>query len=381
MIHLSNSLNICKISEQLKWFVIIGSLVLLFQSCAVTPDLHESVLIQGVEPIAELIKIPVGGVDQWLLIRSANAENPVFLFLHGGPGAAEMPLLRYYNYGLERYFTVVMWDQRGAGKSNTRSVPPESITMEQLLDDTHEIVHYLKTRFGKTKIFLAGHSLGTVLGIQAIKGHPEDFYAYVGIGQVVDMKRNVESAYLLSSELAKEKGNKKDIRMFSGMQINGRYSGGSDLEKAIYMRDWITRNGRIIYERNNINNLAKVVLTAPEYTIIDKLKYMSGLNRSRRLLWTSDLFELNFFKEAPVLNVPVYFISGKYDYLTSDELTREYFEFVQAPFKELVVFDYSAHCAIFEEPLKFNQLMINNVLKHAVSAINKDNSVSSLSVK
>ncbi len=345
----------------------IGRIIvfLLLQACATTPELHDSVKLDGGEPITELIRIPVGGVDQWLLIRSADVNNPVFLFLHGGPGAAEMPLLRYYNYGLEKYFTVVMWDQRGAGKSNKRSIPPESITLKQLLADTHEIVQYLKARFNQTKIFLAGHSFGTVLGIQAIKSYPEDFYAYVGLGQIVDMKRNIESSYLLSTELAKEKGNKKDIRIFSGMQVNGRYAGGTDLEKAIYMRDWITKNGRIIYERNNINNLAKVVLTAPEYTIPEKIKYMSGLHRSRRLLWNPDLFEVNFFEDAPVLNVPVYFVSGKYDYITSDALTREYFEFVQAPYKELVEFDYSAHCTIFEEPLKFNSLMINKVRKHA----------------
>ena len=168
--------------KQLSQIILGIILIFLLHACATTPDLHESVRIDGVKPLTELVKVPIGGVDQWLLIRSANPDNPVFLFLHGGPGAAEMPLLRYYNYALEKYFTVVMWDQRGAGKSNKNSVPPESINMDQLLIDTHEIVQYLKNRFDQPKIFLAGHSLGTVLGIQAIKDHPKDFYAYVGIG-------------------------------------------------------------------------------------------------------------------------------------------------------------------------------------------------------
>ena len=326
-------------------------------------------------------KISVGGVDQWLLIRSANPSNPVFLFLHGGPGAAEMPLLRYYNYELEKYFTVVMWDQRGAGKSNKRSIPPESITMNQLLNDTHEIVQYLKLRFKQKKIFLAGHSLGTVLGIQSVKNHPEDFYAYVGIGQVVDMKRNIESSYQLCTELADKKGSQKDIRFFSGMQINGKYSGGTDLDKAVYMRDWIAKNGRIYYKRNNLNNLVSIVLSAPEYTILDKIKYMNGLNRSRKLLWKPDLFEVNFFEDAPVLDIPVYFVSGKYDYITSHTLTTEYFDFVKAPYKELVQFEYSAHCAIFEESTKFNQLMISKVLKHAIQANEEEYIVSNPPVK
>jgi len=347
----------------------------IVSSCATTPALHESVLHEGIKPVAELTKIPIGGVDQWLLIRGANPENPVLLFLHGGPGAAEMPLLRYYNYDLEKYFTVILWDQRGAGKSNNRKIPEESINMDQLLIDTHELVQYLKNRFKQPKIFLAGHSLGTVLGIQTIKDYPEDFYAYVGIGQVVDMKRNIESSYQLCTELADIKGNQKDIRVFSGMQINGRYSGGSDLDKAVYMRDWIAKNGRIYYD-NNLSNLVSVVMAAPEYTILDKIKYMNGLKHSRKLLWTPDLFEVNFFEDASVLEVPVYFVSGKYDSITSHELTKEYFEFVKAPHKQLIKFDFSAHCAIFEEPLKFNNLMINQVLNHAFPPVDENYFVS-----
>lgn len=355
------------------WKIVISViLIILTSACATTPNLHESVVIDGIEPIEELIKLPFGGVDQWLLIRGANPDNPVFFFLHGGPGAGEMPLLRHYNYELEKYFTVVMWDQRGAGKSNERRIPDESITMDQLMDDTYEIVQYLKNRFKQPKIFLAGHSLGTILGIQTIKEHPEDFYAYVGIGQVVDMVRNVESSYELSMELVEEVGKKRDIRFFSGMQIDGKYTGGTDLEKAVYMRDWIAKNGRIYYKRNNINNLAWIVLNAPEYTPVNKFKYMNGLNRSRRLLWTPELFDVNFFRNAAELEVPVYFISGKWDYITSHKLTKEYYEFVQAPYKQLVEFEYSAHCGIFEEPLKFNQLMIKQVLKHSIPVTNEN---------
>ena len=339
--------------------------IFLFSACAATPQLRKSVRIDHVKPIQELVKVKIGGVDQWLLIRGADANNPVFLFLHGGPGAAEMPLLRRYNYELEKYFTVVMWDQRGAGKSNKRSIPSESIRLDQLLDDTYEITQYLKNRFNQQKIFLAGHSFGSVLGIQAIKAHPEDFYAYVGIGQVVDMKRNIESSYQLCIDLANSKGNIKDIRVFSGMKIDGRFSGGSDLEKAVYMRDWIARNGRIVYDRNNLNNLAFVVITAPEYTLLEKLKYMKGQSRSRKLLWTPELLEVNFFRDAPKLEVPVYLVSGKYDYITADTLTREYFNFLEAPYKELLTFDQSAHCTIFEEPQKFNRFMINKVLRNA----------------
>jgi pimeloyl-ACP methyl ester carboxylesterase len=99
--------------------------------------------------------------------------------------------------------------------------------------------------------------------------------------------------------------------------------------------------------------------------LLDKLKYMNGQSSSRKLLWTEDLLKVNFFKDAPKIDVPIYFVAGKYDYITADTLTREYFQFVEAPYKELVVFEKSAHCGIFEEPEKFNDLMINKVLNHA----------------
>ena len=170
----------------------------------------------------------------------------------------------------------------------------------------------------------------------------------------------------MSLDLSKEYGNIQDIRALSGMKIDGDLLSKNDLEKAIYMRDWIAKNGRIVYDRNNLNYLAFVVIAAPEYSFLDKLKYMNGQSSSRKLLWTEDLLKVNFFKDAPKIDVPIYFVAGKYDYITADTLTREYFQFVEAPYKELVVFEKSAHCGIFEEPEKFNDLMINKVLSHAV---------------
>jgi len=340
-------------------------LVILLHSCASTPPIHHSLSQDGIEPLTELIKLPIGGVEQWLLIRTANTENPVFFFLHGGPGAGEMPLLRYFNNELEQYFTVVTWDQRGAGKSNSRDIPPHSINLDQLRSDTHEIVQYLKNRFNQPKVFIAGHSFGTVLGIQLVKKHPENIYAYVGIGQIVNTKRNTESTCQLGYELARETGKKKDISIFSDIYGNGSSADVTDLETALTLNDFLKENGGVYHDRTTFNKLIFAVLTAPEYTLLDKIKYMSGLKRSRELLWNRDLFEVDFFRDAPRLEVPVYFISGKYDLIASPELTLEYYNFLSAPEKHLVEFKDSAHCGIFEEPSKFNRLMIDEVLKHA----------------
>jgi len=70
------------------------------------------------ESIAELQKINLGDLDQWISIRGRDRANPVLLWLHGGPGSAQMPLAHKYDERIEEEFVVVHWDQRGAGKSN-----------------------------------------------------------------------------------------------------------------------------------------------------------------------------------------------------------------------------------------------------------------------
>jgi hypothetical protein len=60
--------------------------------------------------------VKIGGIYQWVTIRGQDRENPVMLIMHGGPGVATSPLA-LYTLGWERDFTLVQWDQRGAGKT------------------------------------------------------------------------------------------------------------------------------------------------------------------------------------------------------------------------------------------------------------------------
>lgn len=118
--------------------------------------------------IATLEPVPIGGMEQWLLIRGRHSANPVLLWLHGGPGASEMPVVPHYNRALEEEFVVVHWDQRGAGKSNPRDFDESTMTFERFVQDAHELTRHLKRRFGKKKIYLLGHSWGSHLGLVAV---------------------------------------------------------------------------------------------------------------------------------------------------------------------------------------------------------------------
>lgn len=151
--------------------------ILIFASCSSTKK------IKTENGISEIQYLTINNTKQYVLIRGKDKSKPVLLFLHGGPGASATALLRKFNSELEDHFTVVYWDQRNAGKSYEKKTPKEEIKVSKYIEDVDTLVSYLKNRFKVEKIFLVGHSWGTRLGLYAIQKHPENFMAYVGVGQ------------------------------------------------------------------------------------------------------------------------------------------------------------------------------------------------------
>jgi pimeloyl-ACP methyl ester carboxylesterase len=147
------------------------------------------------QSIASLEKINLGRQEQWILIRGMDITKPVILFLHGGPGTSNMCLLRKYTDELEKHFIVVTWDQRGAGKSYQAINPHSSMTIDRLVLDTGELTQLLCHRFNQQKIFLVGHSWGSLIGILSIQKYPDLYHAYIGIGQIVNMQENEQISY------------------------------------------------------------------------------------------------------------------------------------------------------------------------------------------
>ncbi|HSM23973.1 MAG TPA: alpha/beta hydrolase, partial [Anaerolineaceae bacterium] len=145
--------------------------------------------------VSEKIFIEINGVRQGMFIKSKNTSNPVLLFLHGGPGMPEYFLTQNYPTRLEENFTVVWWEQRGAGISYSPDIIPETMDVNQLVDDTIEVTNYLRERFGKEKIYLMGHSGGSFIGILAADRAPELFYAYIGVAQMSYQIKSENLAY------------------------------------------------------------------------------------------------------------------------------------------------------------------------------------------
>ena len=153
------------------------------------------------DSIAEVSYRRLGGLDQWVMIRGESVANPPLIMLHGGPGLSETALFRHFNAVLEKHFTVVYWDQRGAGKSFSRTIPAATMTVEQFLSDLDELVGAVRVRLG--------HSWGSTLGTLYAARYPEKVAAYASGGQIGDCAAAEAASYAYAVAEAERVGNEK----------------------------------------------------------------------------------------------------------------------------------------------------------------------------
>ncbi|KAA3639894.1 MAG: alpha/beta hydrolase, partial [Bacteroidetes bacterium] len=301
-----------------------------------TPGIHSN----SDNSIATINYIEIGGVEQCVLIRGEDTDNPILLFLHGGPGMPMMYMAHEFQRPLEKHFTVVQWDRRGAGKTYSRNIPSaESMNVNQILKDAFTLIDTLKTRYNQEKIILAGHSFGTYLGSIMVSQRPELFSAYVSIGQVVDNARSLTLQEAFIREQA-EKSGRDDI--ISALEQPSKPG----------FENWLFEFGGELKESKSFFPLIWSGLQAPEYTLAETLDVAKGssfssLNMKYNVLTNSILEEITAY------NIPVYFFIGQSDYTTPHELVQKYYETITAPDKEIVYFENSAHFPFFEEPEKF----------------------------
>jgi pimeloyl-ACP methyl ester carboxylesterase len=315
--------------------------------------------------IAVFEQVELGGYRQTLLIRGRSAVNPVLLYLHGGPGSTELPLVRHFNAPLEDHFTVVLWEQRGAGKSYSPFLDRSTLNIEQLLGDAHELVLYLRQRFHQEKIFLVGHSWGSFLGLELARRYPALIRAYVGIGQVVSLWEGERLSMQFALHQAEAAGNAQAAAELRGI---GEYPTLREgwLKGVFTERAWLGHFGGVVYGRDGMGSLFAVE-RPPEFTLFDFVPFFLGSYTSLEALWPQLLRAGDFRDTAPKLLVPVYLCLGRHDYNVPFALAEDYFQRLQAPRKQLFWFESSAHMPNFEEPEKFNGLLIDRVLPESVS--------------
>jgi pimeloyl-ACP methyl ester carboxylesterase len=307
-----------------------------------------------------LERVRIGGADQWVLERSADLANPILLYLHGGPGTSQMTLNRRNTRVLERWFTVVNWDQRGAGKSYRAIRDAAAMNIDQFVDDTHEVTRHLLRKFGQEQVVLVGHSWGSAIGALAVARSPELYSCYVGIGQVADMTEGEALSYRWVVSEAQRRRDRRALRALE--RIGPPPYDGNWRKKTMIERKYVARFGGEVHARRwgAAGMLLGSVLVSAEYTVLDRVNFVRGVLGSLQALWPQFL-EVNLFEQVPELRVPVFFVEGRHDWEVPAVLAARYYEALRAPAKRLVWFEHSAHLPNVEERARFEQVMRDEV--------------------
>ena len=333
----------------------------------VTARVRENRKIVSEHGIEDSTLVEIGGIKQAISIRGRDTRNPILLIAHGGPASPEMPHAYTFQSPWEDYFTVVEWDQRGAGKTyaaNDPAVLKGTLTVTRMAEDTVELTNYLRNRLHKQKIFLLGHSWGTILGVTVAQKHPELLYAYIGVGQIVNGRRSEELGYQETVAAAQADHNEQALHDLATLSP---YPGDAvTFEDIVLERKWLEYYGGLAWHRRGFGWVSGTWDLSPDYTEAE----LDAIGAGSRVSLTQLLPEfiaINF-DNVTSFRCPVFLFSGRHDLSVSHVLAAEWFSKLHAPQKKLIWFENSAHLPMLEEPGRFFFHLVNDVRPIAVRA-------------
>lgn len=332
--------------------------------------LRNSTKIETSNGISSMEEIILGDLRQWIFSRGIDQNNPVLLFLHGGPGAPMLGMSssRKYDTEMIKHFTVVHWDQRGAGKSFNRDIPVDSVTLDRFVEDCNELIDYLRNRFHTPKVFVVGHSGGTLIGIKTAYKYPEKIHAYVGVAQLINDYEQQKLAYDFIIEEAEKSG---DVRRQNAIKAIGPPHYKSP-KKVIEIARHISHYGGFLRNASIRQTIKMVIfvlsfLTTPEYSLSEGIRTLigKGYKFTVNAMW-EEMKNVNLTKEIQSIKVPIYFFEGKYDMTTPTVFVEKFYDNLNAEKgKKLIIFENSAHFPMIEEKERYQELLINVVLKES----------------
>jgi proline iminopeptidase len=319
--------------------------------------------------IERLQKVRIGGIDQWVSIRGTDMGNPVLLLIHGGPGYVSMPMSWWFTRGWEEYFTVVQWDQRGAGKTyllNDPAAIAPTMTMKRMVADAEEMTNWVRTELGKDKIFVMGHSWGSYLGLELAHRHPEWLYAYIGVGQLTDGPESERRGWAFALDAACRTRNAEAVRELEAIAPYFAPGHPAPLKDIYTQRKWLDFYGGVMAYRQSNSADSDLAKLSPDYTDEEISRIWDGNDFSEHFLLQHVLsLDLTGIWE---LRCPLIIFAGRHDFNVNSQVAAEWFAKVKAPSKQFVWFENSAHMPMTEEPGKFLVSLLYYVRPIAVRA-------------
>ncbi|WP_415644222.1 alpha/beta fold hydrolase [Sphingomonas antarctica] len=328
------------------------------QGRAVVADINRIVTPNGVQ---ETFEATLGGARQVVNVRGADRTNPILLFIHGGPAAVEMPIAWAFQRPWEDHFTVVQWDQRGAGRSfllNDPAALASTLRPERYRDDAIELIELLQKRYGQRKVIVLGHSWGSIVGMMVAAKRPDLLHAYVGVGQVIDFRENEREGYAWTLARAQAAGNTEAVRELEALRPYPG-PGAFDLQKLGTERKWNIRYGGLAAGRDNADFYFRAPRLSPEYTTADRQAWDDGSAFTMKTMFPQ-LADISFAK-LDRIDTPVFMFLGRQDYTTPSPIAAGWLNRLRAPRKKVVWFEHSAHLPFIEEPGRMFEELLTQV--------------------
>jgi pimeloyl-ACP methyl ester carboxylesterase len=331
-------------------FLISALLLLFFIWCMMSPGRIRT--YDGPKSLSEKFVTDINGSPNGFFINSQNTDNPVLLFVSSGPGTDDYFLTeKYKDMKLEEEFTVVYWDYRDMGIAYDKSFDTDKITLENILEDTETVTDYLKTRFGKDKLFIMGFSGGTHIALQAAREHPEDYYALINMAQVVtDGPEQDALMYDFMKRIFMDRDDSASLKKLEE-------SVKKTEDGRIICKDWYNyiallhkAGGGTIKDKSEFEGIVLPILFSRCYTVKEKLQYVPAMKMYRKTPFAEELAGFDYRESVTALEIPAYFISGESDYNCPWELVKDDCDIIDAPDKEFFLIPDSAHSPLWENP-------------------------------
>lgn len=297
--------------------------------------------------------VPIGGIDQWIQFRNEGLGKPILLYLHGGPGGTSVPAAEAWR-AWDEHFTVVHWDQRGAGRTFRKNGEAGCgpLTVDRMVRDGVAVVEFLIARLEQPRVLLVGHSWGSALAIHMLKRRPELFSAYVGTGQLVNMRRNEECNYRRQLEQAERQGNADALRALREIGPPPFESFGALLT----LREWADR----LAEGDGDPVQPRPSPLPADFTADDVPSMLQGAEFSRRELF-DELKAVDLPSLGLTFDLPMFLLHGECDQQTPLELAEGYFDSIVSPHKEIVRFAGCHHFVVMNRPADFLRELVTRV--------------------
>lgn len=335
--------------------ILMGGLMIYSQLTVSTPKIKDENGNVMENSIATLESVDLNARSEWISIRGQNKNNPVLLFLAGGPGGSQMAAVRHELSELEKHFVVVVWDQPGSGKSY--SAGNENLTVNTYIEDGLALTEYLRNRFNHEKIYLVGESWGSALAVFLASESPDYYHAVIGTGQMVDFLETENLDYDKAIEIATEKGDNDKINK---LKENGRppYYGSDVTWKSAeylnYLSSYMNSNPKI---QNSGYQTFRDIFSS-EYSILDKINYLRGIVNTFNYVYPQ-LYDIDLRTDYSKINVPIYFFLGRHDINAPISLVENYLNVLEAPHKEIIWFENSGHSPWINESDRFVRELIS----------------------